>query len=154
MTMKKLLETYGLYFAWLVAIAATVGSLYYSEVRAFVPCSLCWYQRILMYPLVIILGIASFRQDKHIIPYVLPLSIFGGLIALWHILEENLPALELPMCQVGVPCSVKYVNYLGFITIPTMSLTAFVLITAILLIIMRTSKKVSQSKPLSSTSYQ
>jgi disulfide bond formation protein DsbB len=131
-SMKRLFDTYGLYFAWLIAIVAMVGSLYFSEVRAFVPCSLCWYQRILMYPLVILLGIASFRQDKHIIPYVLTLSIFGGLIAGWHILEENLPALELPMCSVGVPCSVKYVNYFGFITIPTMALVAFTLISLIL----------------------
>jgi disulfide bond formation protein DsbB len=135
--MKKLLDNFGLYFAWLVAIAATSGSLYFSEVRAFVPCSLCWFQRIFMYPLVIILGIASFRQDKKIIPYVLPLSIVGGLIAAWHVLEENLPALELPICNVGVPCSVKYVNYLGFITIPVMSLTAFVLMTTILFAVLR-----------------
>ncbi len=139
--MKKLLDTFGLYFAWLVAIAAMTGSLYFSEVRAFVPCSLCWFQRICMYPLVVILGIASFRQDKKIIPYVLPLSILGGLIAAWHILEENLPALELPICNVGVPCSVKYVNYLGFITIPTMSLTAFVLITVISVAVWRTQTK-------------
>jgi disulfide bond formation protein DsbB len=138
--MKKLLNHYGLYLAWLVAVAATAGSLYFSEVRAFVPCSLCWFQRICMYPLVAILGIASFRQDKNIIPYVLPLSMIGGLTAAWHILEENLPALELPVCQVGVPCSVKYVNYFGFITIPTLALIAFTLITVILVVVSRISK--------------
>jgi disulfide bond formation protein DsbB len=135
--MKKLFNDFGLYFAWLVAIAATSGSLYFSEVRAFVPCSLCWYQRIFMYPLVFILGIASFRQDRRIIPYVLPLSIFGGLIAFWHVLEENIPSLSIPVCNVGVPCTVKYVNYLGFITIPVMSLTAFTLITIILFAVLR-----------------
>jgi disulfide bond formation protein DsbB len=148
--MKKLLDNFGLYFAWLVAIAATAGSLYFSEVRAFVPCSLCWFQRIFMYPLVVVLGIASFRQDKKIIPYVLPLSIIGGLIAAWHVLEENLPALELPICNVGVPCSVKYVNYLGFITIPVMSLTAFTLITTILVGVLRSSAMTSKTTPLSS----
>jgi disulfide bond formation protein DsbB len=130
--MKKLFTTYGLYFAWLVATTATVGSLYFSEIRAFVPCSLCWYQRIFMYPLVVLLGIASFKQDKHIIAYGLPLALLGWLIAAWHVLEENLPALELPMCNVGVPCTVKYVNYFGFITIPVMSLTAFTLIILLL----------------------
>jgi disulfide bond formation protein DsbB len=143
--MKKLLDNFGLYFAWLVAIVATSGSLYFSEVRAFVPCSLCWFQRIFMYPLVIILGIASFRQDKKIIPYVLPLSIVGGLIAAWHVLEENLPALELPICNVGVPCSVKYVNYLGFITIPVMSLTAFSLITILLIAVIRSQSVVPKT---------
>ncbi len=146
--MKKLFDNFGLYFAWLIAIAATAGSLYFSEVRAFVPCSLCWYQRIFMYPLVVVLGMASFRQDKRIIPYVLPLSITGGLIAAWHILEENLPALELPICNVGVPCSVKYVNYLGFITIPTMALTAFTLITVILIAVMRTQFSRHSAKTL------
>jgi disulfide bond formation protein DsbB len=148
--MRKLLDNFGLYFAWLVAIVAMSGSLYFSEVRAFVPCSLCWYQRIFMYPLVFILGIASFRQDKRIIPYILPLSILGGLIAAWHVLEENLPTLSIPMCNVGVPCTVKYVNYLGFITIPVMSLTAFTLITILLFGILRVGSSSKQTTSLSS----
>ncbi|MGL4611501.1 MAG: disulfide oxidoreductase [Trueperaceae bacterium] len=135
--MGKFLNNFGLYLAWLIAVVAMSGSLYYSEVRAFVPCSLCWFQRICMYPLVVLLGIASFRQDKTIIPYALPLSILGGFIAAWHIVEENMPGLAIPMCNVGVPCSVKYVNYLGFITIPTLALTAFTLITVILLLLRR-----------------
>jgi disulfide bond formation protein DsbB len=145
--MRKLFNDFGLYFAWLVAIVATSGSLYFSEVRAFVPCSLCWFQRIFMYPLVIILGIASFRQDKRIIPYVLPLAIFGGLIAFWHVLEENIPGLSIPMCNVGVPCTVKYVNYLGFITIPVMSLTAFTLITIFLVAVLK-AQRPSAKQPL------
>jgi disulfide bond formation protein DsbB len=148
--MRKLFNDFGLYLAWLVAIVATSGSLYFSEVRAFVPCSLCWYQRIFMYPLVFILGIASFRQDKRIVPYVLPLSVFGGLIAFWHVLEENIPSLSIPMCNVGVPCTVKYVNYLGFITIPVMSLTAFTLITIILFGILRSRAERSRQTSLSS----
>ncbi len=144
--MRKLLDNFGLYFAWLVAIAATAGSLYFSEVRAFVPCSLCWFQRIFMYPLVVILGMASFRQDKKIISYALPLSMIGGLIAVWHVIEENNPNLAIPMCNVGVPCSVKYVNYLGFITIPIMSLTAFTLITLLLFGISR-SHSLASTKP-------
>lgn len=128
----KLFDNYGLYLAWLVAIVATSGSLYFSEVRHFVPCSLCWFQRIFMYPLVIILGIASFRQDKGIIRYVLPLSIIGMLIAIWHVIEEN-TGVSIGMCNVGVPCTVKYINWLGFITIPVLSLTGFTLITMVLL---------------------
>jgi disulfide bond formation protein DsbB len=142
--MRKLLNDFGLYFAWLVAVVAMSGSLYFSEVRAFVPCSLCWYQRIFMYPLVFILGIASFRQDKRIVPYVLPLAIIGGLIAFWHVLEENIPSLSIPVCNVGVPCTLKYVNYLGFITIPVMSLTAFTLITIILFGIVRSRTVIHQ----------
>lgn len=149
--MRRFFNDFGLYLAWLVAILATSGSLYFSEVRAFVPCSLCWYQRIFMYPLVFILGIASFRQDKKIIPYVLPLSIFGGLIAFWHVLEENIPGLSIPMCNVGVPCTIKYVNHLGFITIPVMSLTAFTLITVVLFSVLRSQTRLyKQTTSLSS----
>ncbi len=129
--MMKLFDEFGLYLAWLVAIVATAGSLYFSEVRHFVPCSLCWFQRIFMYPLVIILGIASFKQDKKMTTYVLPLSIIGMLIAIWHVIEEN-TGISIGMCNVGVPCTVKYINWLGFITIPVLSLTAFTLITLVL----------------------
>jgi disulfide bond formation protein DsbB len=128
------LREYGLYLAWIVAVVATAGSLYFSEVRLFVPCTLCWYQRILMYPLVILLGIASYRQDKGIIPYALPLSIFGGGIALFHYLEQKVPGFGAPnLCRAGgVPCSGEYINWLGFITIPFLALTAFILITLVL----------------------
>jgi disulfide bond formation protein DsbB len=136
MTKPNTFTDYSLYLAWLVAIVATAGSLFFSEVRHFVPCTLCWYQRILMYPLVILLGIASFRNDKHIVPYVLPLSVLGFGIALFHVLEQNIPGFGAPqLCSAGVPCSVKYINWLGFISIPVLSLTAFTLITAFLLLL-------------------
>jgi disulfide bond formation protein DsbB len=141
--MRNILDEYGLYMAWLVAIVAAVGSLYFSEVRQFVPCSLCWLQRIFMYPLVIILGMASFRQDKRIAGYVLPLSIIGVLIAAWHVIEEN-TGISIAMCNVGAPCTVKYINWLGFITIPVLSLTAFTLITAIVLGMVVIRRKRSQ----------
>lgn len=132
--MRRFLDEFGLYLAWLVALVAMGGSLYFSEVRQFVPCSLCWYQRILMYPLVFILGIASFRQDVGVRVYALPLSVLGGLIAIYHVLEQNVPGFGAPgLCRVGVPCSAKYINWLGFISIPVLSLTAFTLITALLL---------------------
>jgi disulfide bond formation protein DsbB len=134
--MRTILEDYGLYLAWLIAVVATGGSLYFSEVRHFAPCSLCWFQRMFMYPLVIVLGMASFRQDKTIVPYVLPLSLIGMLIAIWHVIEEN-TGVSIGMCNVGVPCTVKYINWLGFITIPVLSLTAFTLITGVLLGIRR-----------------
>lgn len=130
----------GLYLAWLVALVATLGSLYFSEVRGYVPCVLCWYQRILMYPLTIILGIASFRQDDRITGYVLPLSILGGAISLFHYLEQKVPGFGAPqLCRQGVPCNVQYINWLGFITIPFLALTAFTLITVILLMVQRNS---------------
>lgn len=126
-----------LYPAWVVAIVATLGSLYFSEVRHFVPCLLCWYQRILMYPLVLILGVATFQQDRQAVKYALPLSVLGVLVSGYHIMVERIPALGSGICSSGVPCSLKYIEWLGFITIPTLSFAAFVIITALLVAVAR-----------------
>ena len=131
--MGRFLAAYGLYLAWLVALVATGGSLYFSEVRGFVPCALCWFQRIFMYPLAVILGVASFRDDHGVRVYALPLAVVGALIALFHVLEQNVPGFGAPaMCQVGAPCSAKYINWLGFISIPVLALTAFSMIILLL----------------------
>ncbi len=131
--MRGVVSSFGLYLAWLVAITATAGSLYFSEVRLFAPCSLCWYQRILMYPLVIILGIASYRQDRSVVHYALPLSVLGGGVSLFHYLEQKVPGFSTPtICRMGVPCNQEYINWLGFITIPFLALVAFTLITIVL----------------------
>ena len=132
--MRRFLGVYGLYLAWLVAVVATAGSLYFSEVRLFVPCTLCWYQRILMYPLVIVLGLAAFRRSTVVVPYVLPLSVLGASVSLFHYLEQKAPGFGAPaMCRSGVPCSLEYINVLGFVTIPFLALVAFVLITVLLI---------------------
>lgn len=115
--------------ALIVSIAATVGSLYYSEIKNFVPCSLCWYQRIFMYPLPIILGIAVYYNEAVIKRYILSIAVVGWAISLYHVLLQKVPALKATEpCKQGIPCSVDYVNYLGFITIPMLSFTAFTLI--------------------------
>lgn len=127
------LRPYLLYAAWLVSVVATLGSLYFSEVRGFVPCELCWFQRILMYPLAIILGIAAYRQDFGIRRYALPLAVIGGATSLYHYLLQKVDAFAfIQPCRHGVPCNTAYINWLGFITIPFLALTAFVLITLLL----------------------
>jgi disulfide bond formation protein DsbB len=124
-----------LYPAWLTSIVATLGSLYFSEVRHFVPCTLCWYQRILMYPLVLLLGVATYRQDERSFAYTLPLSIAGIVVATYHVLDQNIPGFGgLGACSGPVPCNVKYINWLGFVSIPVLALTAFTVITALLLV--------------------
>lgn len=134
MTVRTLFKHFGLYIGWMIALVAMGGSLYFSEVRNFVPCILCWYQRILMYPLVILLGIASYRQDRAIGIYVLPFTVTGAGVALYHYLDQQIPGFGAPaLCQVGVPCSVEYINWFGFVTIPFLALTAFVLITVFVL---------------------
>ncbi|MET2871664.1 disulfide oxidoreductase [Exiguobacterium profundum] len=131
--MKSFLEKYGLYLAWLVSLTATLGSLYFSEIREFVPCELCWIQRIFMYPLTILLGIAVFTEDRAVQKYVLPLTIIGGFVSLYHYLVQKVPGFaEIQPCAQGVPCSGQYINWLGFITIPFLALTAFTLITILM----------------------
>ena len=118
-----------IYLAWVVSVVATLGSLYFSEVRLFVPCTLCWYQRILMYPLAILLAIASYRQDRGVVKYALPLSVLGIAVSGFHYLEQK--------CRSGVPCEIQYINWLGFVTIPLLAFVAFTLITVMLVSVAR-----------------
>lgn len=130
-----------LYLAWVVAIAATLGSLYFSDIRNFIPCTLCWYQRILMYPLILILGIATFQNDVKVKKYALPMSIIGGCISLFHYLEQMVPGFaQIKPCAQGVPCSAKYINWFGFVTIPFLALTAFTMITVLLILVHKKNK--------------
>ena len=123
-----------LYLAWVVALVATAGSLYFSEVRQFVPCALCWWQRIFMYPLVPLLGIATFRQDVQIWRYALPLATVGLATSTYHYLIQKVPGLAPPAsCASGVPCSAAYIDWYGFVTIPLLAGIAFALITALLI---------------------
>ena len=126
---------FSLYITWLVSIVATLGSLYFSEIREFIPCELCWYQRILMYPLILILGIGTFQNDISVKKFVLPMAITGWCISLFHYLEQKVPGFaEIKPCTNGIPCSAEYINWYGFITIPFLALTAFSLIILFLLL--------------------
>jgi disulfide bond formation protein DsbB len=127
------LEEYGPLAAMIVAWVAMLGSLYYSEVAGFIPCKLCWYQRILMYPLTLITLVGVIRHDDYLPGYVLPFSLLGMGVSTYHYLIQVGVFGQPGACTVGVPCSVRYVNYAGFITIPLMALTAFVLISVLML---------------------
>lgn len=132
---KTFLEKNILYIALLQSIAALLGSLYYSEIKNYTPCTLCWYQRILMYPLVILIAVGILKKDKNLDHYVLPMSILGTLVAFYHVLLQRgiLPEAIAP-CVIGASCVTRHVGYFGFITIPVMSLTAFVVITVCMLV--------------------
>lgn len=131
--MRSFLRSYGIYMAWLVSIVATAGSLYLSEILHYEPCRLCWFQRIFMYPQVILLGIAAYRQDRNIIAYSIPLSAVGAAISVYHYSLQKIPFMaELLPCRVGIPCNFDYINWLGFITIPFLALIAAVLIIVLL----------------------
>jgi disulfide bond formation protein DsbB len=120
------------YSAWVQAVAATAGSLYFSEVRDFPPCELCWYQRIFMYPLVVIIAVGLIRRDRRLHWTVLPLAGLGLVVAIYHnLLQQGVIEESITKCQIGVSCEAKLIEWLGFITIPMMSLVAFAVITVL-----------------------
>lgn len=119
--------------ASLVAITATLGSLYYSEIADFIPCRLCWYQRIFMYPLAIVLPIAAFRRDLGIRIYMIAFPVIGLGISIYHYLVQNVPSLsDGGSCDATAPCSSAYVETFDFISIPFMAGCGFLLIGALL----------------------
>lgn len=121
--------------ALLTAWVAMLGSLYFSNVLGYLPCDLCWYQRILMYPLAGILAIGILRRDESLPYYILPFSLAGQALATYHYLLEKTQIFGAPTaCLTGVPCTVAWINWLGFITIPFLAMSAFFIITAMSLI--------------------
>lgn len=129
------------YIAWITATVATVSSLYASEVLRLVPCVLCWYQRILMYPLVVIIAVGAWKKDKVLPYYVLPLSMSGAVIALYHYLLQRGIIPDLVPCTLGISCTTGYVEWLGFVTIPFLSLVSFVVITACMIYLLKRKEK-------------
>jgi disulfide bond formation protein DsbB len=117
-----------------IAAVATGGSLYLSEVAGYLPCALCWYQRIAMYPLTIVLGVAALRRDRQVWRTAVPLASVGAAISVWHIAIERNPSLGGP-CDPTAPCSIRWVEELGFLTLPTMALTGFVAIIVLTLLV-------------------
>jgi disulfide bond formation protein DsbB len=126
-----------------VSLTATLGSLYYSEVANFEPCRLCWYQRIAMYPLVVLLGVAWLRRDPAVRRYGSPLAAIGLGIAVVHRLEQQFPGTAPVACPADVPCWARYVEEFGWVTIPTMAAVAFGLVLLLLSLARPAAKEVS-----------
>jgi len=120
--------------AWLVATLSTLGSLFLGEVMGYAPCVLCWYQRIAMYPLVLLLAVGLFPFDRRVVRYALPFALVGWGVALFHLtlVAGWIPETIKP-CQQGVPCSDLQAVWFGFVTIPLLSLVSFSLIAGLLL---------------------
>jgi len=134
--------------AFLVALFATLGSLYFSEVAHFEPCKLCWYQRIAMYPLVVILGIAAVRRDAGVRVYAMGLAAIGAAISTYHIALEWIPALDTGTCGVGPSCSVIWFRVFGFISLPTLALIAFLSILTLLAMLSRDAADREPAEPV------
>jgi len=119
--------------AWIVAAVTMAGSLYYSKVQGYVPCELCWYQRIVLYPFAVILAIAAWRRDSSIRVYAIPVLCIGVVISVYHSwIQWFPPASGTSFCTTDTPCTLKYVDEFGFVTLPFMALSAMAVIIALL----------------------
>ena len=130
--LRKELQATTLGLATMIAVGATFGSLYFSEIRNFVPCEYCWYQRIAMYPLALILLIATIRRDKNIIPYALSLSLSGLALSVYHYQLQLFPE-QSSSCGLDASCTYRWIEVFGFVTIPLLALTSFAFISMILI---------------------
>lgn len=146
--MKKIIAwiaKYAFYIIFAQALISTLGSLYFSEVMNLAPCLLCWYQRIATYPIVLIAGFAIWYEDKKADRYILPLALGGFLISVYHnMLYYKILPEKIQPCSFGVSCTTPLINWLGFVTIPLLSLMGLALILGVL-IIYRTEQKKSDS---------
>jgi disulfide bond formation protein DsbB len=131
-----------LFSAWLIAAVATAGSLFFSYVMGFAPCVLCWYQRIFLFPLVIVLARGLFPLDRAVVRYALPLAALGWLVAGYHnLVYAGFIPERLQPCTQGVSCTEEYIELFGFLSIPMLSWLGFTALTAILLVVHRRSLK-------------
>ena len=135
---RELVRGSELWLAFTVALVATARSLFFSEVAQFVPCKLCWFQRIAMYPLVL-LALPALALDRRAARYFLPLPLAGLVVAGWHVLVERGVLEETASCEISAPggCSVRWIEELGYVTIPTLAGTAFALVAVLLVLASR-----------------
>jgi disulfide bond formation protein DsbB len=132
----RFVADYGVALACCIAAAATGLSLFYSEILGFEPCTLCWVQRIFLYPQVIMLGIALWKSDHRVSDYSLGLSIPGALVAFYHYYGQmfNTSALPCKTAEAISPCAQRFVLEFGYVTIPMMALTTFIVLIALMCI--------------------
>jgi|SRR3989344_6851029 len=143
MKIYKFVKAHALYLAFIQVWAATLGSLYFSEVLQLRPCPLCWYQRILMYPLALIFAVAILRKDKNVAYYALPFGILGIIISLYQYLLQMTPLQRLVPVSCSELESCSKIDFIvwGFVTIPFLSLISFAVITLLMFLIMKGKNK-------------
>ncbi len=122
------------WLAFAVAATATAGSLYFSEVQNFIPCKLCWYQRIAMFSLALVLLIGALRRDRDVRWYAVPLAGVGLVVSVYHYLVEWFPGIETGSCDLSAPCSSPYFREFGFVTLSFMAGAGFLTVLALLLL--------------------
>lgn len=128
----EITRRFGLWIIFLIAASGTVVSLYYSDIIGYAPCVLCWYQRIAVYPIALLSAVALWKRDRSIVDYLMALATAGGLIAIYHNALDRGTISSAPCAADAVSCTVRYVSEVGgYVTIPMMSLTAFLVIIVI-----------------------
>ncbi|HSK06573.1 MAG TPA: disulfide oxidoreductase [Acidimicrobiia bacterium] len=127
-----LLGDKAVWLAWVVALVATVGSLMYSELFHYVPCRLCWFQRIAMYPLAIVLLVGAIRREAAVRFYAIPIALIGLVISIYHNVLQFFPSLEGTSCDPLVPCSARSIEMFGFMDLPFMAGAGFIVIAVLL----------------------
>jgi disulfide bond formation protein DsbB len=137
--LRALLLARGRWLTFAVAAAAMAASLYYSEVAGFIPCEFCWYQRIAMYPLAVVGLVAALSADARAWRYIVPIAAAGLLLSAYHYQMQLFPSTATA-CVGGVPCSARYVNVLGFVTIPFMAGASFIAILALQVGMLRSAR--------------
>jgi len=135
---RNLVRGYELWLAFVVTAVATLGSLFFSEIADFVPCKLCWFQRIFMYPLALVVPLMALARDNRAARYLLPLPVIGAGVAVYHIMIEEGWVEQAHTCLISAPggCATKWVDEFGYVTIPILALTGFALSFALLLFAM------------------
>lgn len=129
-------------FVLLIATFSTLGSLYFSEIVKFPPCALCWYQRIFMYPILVVVAVGIWKKDKNLAYFTLPFAIIGLIISAYHnLLYYGIIPEVIQPCTVGVSCTARQLDLFGFVTIPLLSLTAFIFITALTSLQLKLNRK-------------
>ncbi|MFB6145677.1 MAG: disulfide oxidoreductase [Candidatus Nanohaloarchaea archaeon] len=130
---KQVLSHYYREISFIFALTATSGSLYLSNILGWEPCRLCWFQRIFMYPLVVLLGVSILFRDDDVRDYVIPMVVIGGSISVYHYLVQRITQFHSAGCSVlSLSCETKYTFYFDYVTIPMMALTAFLVIAVIM----------------------
>ena len=132
-TVRDIARAAGVQVAFVVAATATAGSLYFSEVANYVPCTLCWYQRIAMYPLPVILAIGLLRRAYDVWTYAVPIALVGATISIYHVYVER-SGHETGFCTKSAPCTTIWFEKFGYVTLPVMALSAFAAVIVALLL--------------------
>lgn len=133
-----------IYLAWLLNIVSLAGSLFFSNVMMLPPCSLCWAQRICIFPLSVIFAVGFVKKDANVLFYAAPLAVIGWIISLYHnLLYFKIIPQAITLCSSGVSCTSKQIEYLGFITIPLMAFTSLTLSIILLILFYKNTRKAS-----------